>query len=177
MSVFQREGSGRIIKSKRAIPGATWFFRFKLRGREHYEPVAGAKTRADAERAEAMKKSQRLRDRYGIDESGDMAFGDLVDAYLAWSKGNKKSYGNDFYYSRRLLEAFHRQTPVGSIKPEEIEAFKERMKNETTIRWQNTDGGSYQPLHGSFALCAQFRCEERLAGSEPDGWRQGKAVS
>src|SRR5258708_4198744 len=133
MAVFKRYKGKRISPDDPNWPKARWWMEFRLR--EHYvlESVVGARTKAQAERAEHSMREEIYNGRYNK-RPATAKFSDFVEnEFLPWAKVNKLSYADDKRRSTTLKTFFH-NVPMREILPLEIERFKASMLGKKTYR-------------------------------------------
>ncbi len=94
-----------------------------------HQSVPGARTQAQAERAESQVREAIYERRY---DPGKKLFSEFVDeTFVPWSKANKRSYREDEQRSVTLKDFFG-ETHLRDIKPMMIEKFKrERLATPT----------------------------------------------
>ena len=100
-----------------------------LQGQYIHQAVPGARTQAQAERAENQIREAIYERRY---DPGKKLFSEFVDeTFLPWSKANKRSYREDEQRSVTLKDFFG-EKHLRDIKPMMIEKFKrERLATPT----------------------------------------------
>lgn len=120
MSVRKRKGTDR------------WVCDFYYNGERIIKTLKFARTKKDAEQAEAVIMNQVFQQAYGFDKKPDKKFEDfVVEAFLPYSETNKKSFYSDVLICRVLVREF-RGKSLRQITPPLIEAFKqERLRTPT----------------------------------------------
>jgi len=124
MSVYKRNG----LKTTR------WYYYFRVRGVRYRGAITEARTKQQAEQAEAQIKQQIYEGRFGKSASGKEKFSEFVEnTYLSWAKTNKRSWKNDFYAAPSLVNYFKGKT-LTEITPVMIEKFKTDLSQTITQR-------------------------------------------
>jgi integrase len=148
MAVFKRYKGRRIKPGHQAWAKAKWWTEFSLRGHYLLQSIAGAGTRAQAERAESNIRESIYNGKYNKG-CGTDRFSEFVDtAYLPWAKDNKKSYGHDEGRAETLKEFFGNRQ-LRDITPMQIERLKSTLLGKETYRGTPRKGSTvnrYQQL-------------------------------
>jgi integrase len=106
---------------------------FTLRGRYVLQSIPGARTRAQAERAENNIRESIYDGKYNKNLATER-FSDFVDnVFLPWAKENKESYAHDEYRGKLLKEVFGNKQ-LRDIKPMQIEKLKSLLLRKETCR-------------------------------------------
>lgn len=133
MAVFKRYKGKRISPDDPNWSKAKWWMEFTLRGRYVLQSVTGARTKAQAERAEHSIQEDIYNGRY--DKALLTAkFSEFVDKqFLPWAEANKLSWKDD---KRRceILKTFFGNQPMREINPLMIERFKSSLVGKETCR-------------------------------------------
>src|SRR5438128_7511681 len=109
----------------------TWYFEFMIRRVRYRESIPEARTKVEAEAVEVQKKREVYDGRYGK-PTGNQDFEKFVsEAYLPWSKLNKRSWYDDQLITNMLCEYF-RGKSFNQITPKLVERFKEARAKERT---------------------------------------------
>ncbi len=141
MAVFKRYKGKRITPEDPNWHKARWWMEFRLRGHYVLESVVGARTKAQAERAESTTREDIYNGRYNK-ATATAKFSDFVDdPYLPWAKGNKLSYADDRRRSK-TLKAWFRDEPMREITPLQIERFKSSLVGKKTYRGTARSGST-----------------------------------
>ena len=129
MAIYKRHKGRRLKRSDRDWDKGTWWVEFSLRGNYVHESIPGARTQAQAERAESKRREEIYEGKY---DQGKKLFSEFVDEiFLPWSTANKRSYREDDQRSV-TLKAFFGEKHLRDIKPMMIEKFKrERLATPT----------------------------------------------
>jgi integrase len=129
MAIYKRHKGRRLKRSDRDWDKGTWWIEFGLRGNYVHESIPGARTQAQAERAESKRREEIYEGKY---DPGKKIFSEFVDeTFLPWSKANKRSHREDEQRSV-TLKGFFGEKHLRDIKPMMIEKFKrERLATPT----------------------------------------------
>ena len=129
MAIYRRYKGKRVKRLDADWDKGTWWIEFSLRGEYVHQPIPGARTQAQAERAENQIREAIYERRY---DPGKKFFSEFVDeTFLPWSKANKRSHREDDQRSV-TLKAFFGEKHLRDIKPMMIERFKrERLATPT----------------------------------------------
>jgi integrase len=129
MAIYKRHKGRRLKRSDRDWDKGTWWIEFSLRGNYVHESIPGARTQAQAERAESKRREEIYEGKY---DPGKKLFSEFVDEiFLPWSTANKRSHREDEQRSVTLKDFFG-ENHLRDIKPMMIEKFKrERLATPT----------------------------------------------
>ena len=129
MAIYKRHKGRRLKRSDRDWDKGTWWIEFSLRGNYVHESIPGARTQAQAERAETKRREEIYEGKY---YPGKKLFSEFVDEiFLPWSTANKRSHREDEQRSV-TLKGFLGEKHLRDIKPMMIENFKrERLATPT----------------------------------------------
>src|SRR5215203_1144349 len=95
MAVYKRYKGKRITRAHPTWDAASWWMEFTLRGQYVHEAVAGARTQAQAERAESAIREEIYDGRYNR-AAKTKSFSDFVDSvYVPWAKQSKATWRHD----------------------------------------------------------------------------------
>lgn len=109
-----------------------WVSDFYYNGERIVRTLKFARTKKEAEQAEAVIMNQVFQQAYGFDSKPDKRFEDFViETYLPYSETNKKSFYSDVLICRVLVNAFKGKT-LRQITPPMIEEFKQERLNTPT---------------------------------------------
>lgn len=131
MAVYKRYKGQRIRPGDPNWDRARWWMEFEIRSTRVLESIVGARTKAQAERAENTVREDIYNGRYNKAIS-TVPFSDFVDEhFLPWARSNKLSYADD---DRRckVLKVFFRNEPMREITPLQIERFKSSLVGKDT---------------------------------------------
>jgi integrase len=101
------------------IRGKTYWVRFYLNG-EEFRKTTGQQSLGAANRVAAQVIERAKKELSGKKE---LVFGQLVARYYAWSKMHKKTWKDDEYMIKIMLQFFKKETPINSIGVYQIEQF------------------------------------------------------
>jgi len=93
MAVFKRYKGRRIKPNHPEWARARWWMEFSLRGQYLIQSIPGARTRAQAERAENSVRESIYNGRFNASSEHFSSFVDKI--YLPWARTNKKSFAHD----------------------------------------------------------------------------------
>jgi integrase len=129
MAIYKRHKGRRLKRSDRDWDKGTWWIEFSLRGNYVHESIPGARTQAQAERAENKRREEIYEGKYNPVKK---LFSEFVDeTFLPWSTANKRSHREDEQRSV-TLKGFFGEKHLRDIKPMMIEKFKrERLSTPT----------------------------------------------
>jgi integrase len=131
MAVFKRYKGKRITPGHKEWAKANWWMEFTLRGNYVLQSIPGARTRAQAERAENNIRESIYNGKFNKG-CGTERFSDFVDTiYLPWAKANKRSYGHDNGRAVVLKEFFGNRQ-LRDITPMLIEKMKSDLLGAKT---------------------------------------------
>lgn len=133
MAVFKRFKGRRIQPGHKEWSTAKWWMEFSLRGQYVLQSISGARTRAQAERAENSIRETIYNGKYNKG-CGTDRFSMFVDkVYLPWAKENKESFSHDEGRAKVLKEFFENRQ-LQDITPMRIEKLKTTLLGEETYR-------------------------------------------
>ena len=133
MAVYKRYKGKRINRSDAQWEGANWWMEFKLRGHHIHESIPGARTQAQAERAENSIREEIYNGRYDR-AAKTKGFSDFVDSvFVPWAKGNKLTWRHDECRAERLKQYFRRR-PLREVNPMMVRRLKNELLAEKTRR-------------------------------------------
>ncbi len=107
--------------------GSVWCYAFCIRGIRYRRSVPEARTKWQAEQAEAKAKNDVYEGRFGSEPSNITLKEFVKKQYLLWAKENKRSWRNDESRSKPIL-AYFKNKQMREITRFNVEQFKrERM--------------------------------------------------
>ena len=87
--------------------GGRWHFSFQIKGGRYREAIPEARTKCQAEQAEAKARDQVFQGTYGTSQLGNQGFSEFVsETYLPWAKANKRTWRNDEIIANQWAELF-----------------------------------------------------------------------
>src|SRR5438067_3803821 len=114
MAVWKRRDTG------------SWVCSFSHNGKRHVQKIQFARTRADAEKAEAVIMADLFRQVYGLNGKPDCPFDRFVlDKFLPYSEANKRTFYDDVIVCKILIGYFGDRM-MRSITPALVEEFKQK---------------------------------------------------
>lgn len=109
-----------------------WVCDFYYNGERIVRTLKFARTKKEAESAEAVIMNDVFKQAYGFDGKPDKKFEDfVVETFLPYSEANKKSFYCDVLVCRVLVEKFKGKT-LRQITPPMIESFKQEFLAKPT---------------------------------------------
>jgi hypothetical protein len=91
--------------------GGRWHFSFQIKGVRYREAIPEARTKFQAEQAEAKARDQVFQGTYGAVQLGNQDLSQFVsETYLPWAKANKRTWRNDEIIANQWAETFKGQT-------------------------------------------------------------------
>lgn len=113
--------------------GQAWCVDICEKGKPRIQRVIkGAKTKAQALKAEAVIKTRLFEKRFGLIERPELHFEKFVaENFLPYSKLNKRSYVSDVSICKALCSFFRKQS-VADIDAPMIEKYKQERVSEVT---------------------------------------------
>lgn len=109
-----------------------WVCDFYYNGERIVKTLKFARTKKEAEAAEAVIMNEVFKQAYGFDSKPDKRFEDFViETFLPYSEANKKSFYYDILICRVLVQAFRNKT-LRQITIPFIETFKQEQLNTPT---------------------------------------------
>jgi integrase len=104
-----------------------WYYVFNIRGKRYKKAIPGARTKYQAEQAEARAKDEVFSGRYGGEVSNITLRGFVEKDYLPWAKDNKRSYKNDVSRVKPLLTYFKNKM-MREITRFNVEQYKKERR-------------------------------------------------
>ncbi len=109
-----------------------WISDISYNGERIITTLKLARTRKQAETAEAVLMNKLFQRAYGLEPKPEKVFENfVVETYLPYSEANKKSFVNDVSICKVLVRLF-KGTTLRQINPPEVEAFKQQFLNTPT---------------------------------------------
>lgn len=134
MAVYKQYKGKRITRGYPAWDAASWWMEFTLRGQYVHEAVAGARTQAQAERAESAVREEIYDGRYNHRVAKTKGFSDFVDSvYVPWAKKSKATWRHDERRSVTLKRFFGRR-PLRDITAMTVRRLKSELLASKTRR-------------------------------------------
>ena len=114
MAVWKRQDTGK------------WVCDFRHNGRRHLQTLKLARTKKEAEEAEAIIMADVFRQVYGLNGKEDCPFNQFVlDKFLPYSETNKRTFYDDVIVCKILI-GFFKDRMMRSITPALVEEFKQK---------------------------------------------------
>jgi integrase len=113
--------------------GNTWYYYFRLNGVRYRKAVPEARTKFQAQQAEAKARDAIFAGKYGRVES-TTTFKEFVEAaYLPWARENKRSWRNDVSRAKPLV-AFFGKRRLSEVTRFLIEQYKRERRTSLNGR-------------------------------------------
>lgn len=136
MAVFKSQC--RLCK-KSCKHGNIWYYRFQIRGVRYCRAVPEARTKWQAEQAEAKAKDDVFNNRYASEPSNITMKEFVEKVFLPWSTEEKRSWRNDVSRAKAIL-AYFKTKRMREITKEHVNIYrKQRLVS------QNGRGGTRAP--------------------------------
>jgi len=111
-----------------------WYFDFQIRGARYREAIPEARTKFQAEQAEAKARDQVFQGTYGAVQLGNEDFSQFVsETYLPWAKANKRTWRNDEIIANQWAELF-KGNALREVSALAIEKWKRDRAQSITRR-------------------------------------------
>ncbi|MBQ8636298.1 site-specific integrase [bacterium] len=105
-----------------------WYYRFQINGKEYSGACKGATNKKEADKYEAIIKSEVMKGNLGIlDNKPKPKLKEVIPLYLTYSKTNKKSHKGDVFSTKIFIKYFG-NIELNEITPQLIEDFKTKIK-------------------------------------------------
>ena len=113
-----------------------WYYQFMLNGERKHGICPGASDKKEAEQYENAIKFRLAQQQNGVipREEKNIPFSKLYDLYDSYAKNNKKSYKNDIYSLKVIMNYFGNTKIVQRITPNHIEDFKKYLREERQLK-------------------------------------------
>ena len=113
-----------------------WYYRFCIRSVRYGSAVPEARTKWQAEQAEARAKDAVFSGRYG-DEPSNITLKEFIEKiFLTWAKDNKRSWKNDVSRSKPIVAHFKNKM-MREITRFNVEQFKKERRSSFNGRGAN----------------------------------------
>src|SRR5215210_2979975 len=115
--------------------GSYWWYDFRcnIHKIRHRASLREARTKAQAEQAEANKRLECFGAAYGSAQRQTPKLSEFIDkTYMTWAKTNKKSWRDDELICR-CLKAHFKGKRLADVSPMDVERFK-KVRHETPTR-------------------------------------------
>jgi integrase len=127
MAVYKRVSKRRDGKKQ-----VSYYYKFVIDGITYWKTVKGARTKAQAQRAEIKAKEEVYNGTYYGQQAPTLERF-VREKLLPWSKANKRSYESDCWRAEVLVNYFGSK-PLDKITPFDIEKFKRDRLSGITKR-------------------------------------------
>jgi hypothetical protein len=133
MAVWKRRDTGK------------WVCDFRHNGRRHLQTLKFARTKKEAEEAEAVIMADDLRQVYGLNGKEDCPFKQFVlDRFLPYSEANKRTFYDDVIVCKILI-GFFKDKMMRSITPALVEEFKQKRLATPVSRQKDRVAKNWTP--------------------------------
>ncbi len=113
--------------------GGTWYFDFMIRRARYREAVPEARTKHQAEQAEAQARLAVYEGRYGRRPGSADLTEFIEETYLPWSRASKLSWRDD-RTNARVIKVYFAGKTFNQISPMLVEKFKHERARSVTVR-------------------------------------------
>src|ERR1051325_4399341 len=111
--------------------GDVWYYDFMIKGIRYREAIPEARTKKNAEQAEAKARLAVFEGKYGKPTGTESLAKFAKDVYLPWAKANKRSWKSDISRVEAIMQYF-KDKSFREVTPMLIERFKkDRGLSET----------------------------------------------
>lgn len=115
--------------------GNKWYYRFMINGIEIERAAKGATDLKTAKLCEIKAKNAFLEGNLDyINNSKRTTMSEAIKIYENYANTNKLSHETDQSFIKRFTDFFGSNTPIDSIRPAQIEEFKEAIRTKTVKR-------------------------------------------
>ncbi|MFN2513397.1 MAG: tyrosine-type recombinase/integrase [Pyrinomonadaceae bacterium] len=167
MAVYKRFKGKRIGPKDPNWDQARWWMEFRLRSERVFKAIPGARTKAQAERAEINEKESIYDRRFNKGKGKDVGFTQYVDeSYLPWARKEKASYADDERRSK-TLKSFFRDRPLRDINTVDVERLKSALVGKVTNRKTPRKGATVNRYVSLLSRVFSRAHLEGLADSNP----------
>jgi hypothetical protein len=111
--------------------GDIWYYDFMIRRIRYRAAIPEARTKSQAEQAEAQARLEVYQGKYGKPEGSSSFVAFVKETYLPWSKLNKRSSYDDGLICKMLCEHFAGKS-FAAITPMLVERFKRDRREGLT---------------------------------------------
>ena len=147
--------------------GSRWWYDFRIRGVRYRSSIPEARTKAQAEQAEAKVRTDIFEGRYGGRRAGTTSLAKFVnDVYLPWAKVNKRSARDDMRRAQTLLDSFGGKT-LAEISPLLIERYKRERAEALTRRGTRICPGTVNNELALLSRIFTMAVEQSLINTNP----------
>lgn len=144
-----------------------WVCDFYYNGERVIKTLKFARTKKEAEQAEAVLMNEVFKQAYGFDEKPDKRFEDfVVETFLPYSEANKKSFYSDILICRVLVEKFKGKT-LRQITPPLIESLKQERLIAPTKHGQKRSPATVNRLLSVLSKIFSLAVDAEIVESNP----------
>lgn len=110
--------------------GNTWYYRFKIKGREYYKAIPEATDKEDAIIAETRVKNDIFQGKYETEKyTKDFTFNELKDKFLDYAAINRIAWERSDKHIINHLTEFFKNKSLKEISPFFIEKYRQQRKD------------------------------------------------
>lgn len=111
-----------------------WYMRISIKGKRYHRAIPEATNKRDAEKVEAIFRSELLQGKYNFAENkGERFFRDVAEEYREYAKTNNIAWKKDQSRVNKLIEYFGNKK-LREITPMAVERYRFYRKNSNTPR-------------------------------------------
>lgn len=144
-----------------------WVCDFYYNGERIVRTLKFARTKKEAEQAEAVIMNKVIQQAYGFEPKPDMLFENFViETFLPYSEANKKSFYSDVLICRVLVKAFRGKT-LRQITPPIIEEFKQERLNAPTKHGHKRSPATVNRLLSVLSKIFSLATDAEIVDSNP----------
>lgn len=112
-----------------------WYFKFTIKGKTYHRSIPEATSQREAEKAEAVVKSDLLHGKYDLlNNKGEMSFSELSKGYEQYTKTNNKAWRSHMASLNNHLLPYFKDKKIGEISPFMVEGYRSKRKKCLTVR-------------------------------------------
>ena len=129
MSVYKRFNGTRVKRGSKDYDKATWYYRFKIRGRLYHQSIPEAQTQEDAKRAETAVKEKIFNNRFNP-QADKTTFSEFVESvYIPYAEEKNASFDTKKLHCDKLKSRFGK-TFLREITPQDVRNYQKKRKSE-----------------------------------------------
>jgi len=138
--------------------GKSWYYYFRLKGVRYRKAVPEARTKYQAQQAEAKARDEIFEGKYGK-KTNETIFREFVEkTYLPWARENKRSWRNDVSRAKPLI-AFFGKRRLSEVPRFLIEQYKKERRStfngRGTLRSPSSVNRELELLSRIFSLAVE----------------------
>jgi hypothetical protein len=152
-----------------------WYYRFCIRGPRYGQAVPEARTKWQAEQAEAKAKQEAFEGKYCPKQSNTTLRDFIEKEFIPWSKREKKSWRNDVSRVKPILAHF-KYMKMREIGRFNVEQFKRQRRDSLSARGEVRAPASVDRELQLLSRIFSLAIEGSLIDGNPCKWR-GQSAS